>query len=108
MSGEMISYIQIVEEMGISYIRRGEPDRAADWFYAYVDNAAQTHDWGETMTPNWIPEFTPPRKGIRTEGQMPHGFGGALYVSYYRDLFLHEEGHSPSNPLGSGWLRQGR
>lgn len=108
-TGGMYGYIQIVTDMGISYIRRGEPDRAADWFYVYVANAAETLDWGETMTRNWtFPEFNPPRKAIRTEGQMPHGYGSAMYINYLRHLMLHEEGDTlhvaPATPRK--WLAQ--
>jgi hypothetical protein len=96
-------------DWGLGYIARGEPDRAADWFYAYVDNAAATLDWGEGMVLDSVfPEFTPARKGVRTEGQMPHAFASALYIWYLRHLLLWEEGRSlhlaPATPRK--WLAQ--
>jgi hypothetical protein len=37
-------------DWALSYILRGEPDRALDYFCAYVDKAGGTLSWGEGTT----------------------------------------------------------
>lgn len=98
-------------DYGLSYIRRGEPDRAADWFYVYVNHASGCLDWGELVKVNSLfPGFTQPKRNrcIVTDGQMPHAWASAMYIYYLRNLMLYEEGETlhlaPATPRK--WLAQ--
>ncbi len=49
--------------------------------------------WSEGQALDYeFTEFTPPRKGIRGGGDMPHGKGCSNDIIMLRNLFLHEEG----------------
>jgi hypothetical protein len=105
----VFGWAYIAVDYGLSYLRRGEPDRAADWFYVYVDHASGCLDWGEGVdTKAVFTEYDPPRPGIRAGGQMPHGWASAMYVSYLRNLMLQEQGNdlhiAPGTPRK--WLGQ--
>jgi len=87
----------------ISYIRRGEPDRAADWFYAFVNHASGTLEWGEGVGAN------AEMRDIVTGGQMPHCWATGMYIAFLRHLMLMEEGDdtlhvAPATPRH--WLAQ--
>jgi len=67
-------------DWALSYILRGEPDRALDYFCAYVDKAGGTFSWGEgygcTMA----------------SGDQPHMWADAQYINLFRHLFAMEDG----------------
>jgi hypothetical protein len=63
-----------------SYILRGEPDRALDYFCAYVDKAGGTFSWGEGYS------YT------MAGGDQPHFWADAQYVNLFRHLFAMEDG----------------
>lgn len=91
-TGGLFDWLYIQADWGLSYIRHDEPDRAADYFYVYMDNASGCLNWGENnFVDSPFPEFDPPRKGIRTAGQMPHGWASAMFISFLRNLMLNEE-----------------
>lgn len=99
----------IAVDNALSYIRRGEPDRAADWFYIYANAANTCLDWGEGVDTNALfSEFDPPRRGIRTGGMSPHGWASAFYVSFLRNLMINEQDNmlhiAPATPRQ--WLAQ--
>ena len=117
----------IYGDWGVSFIRRGEPDRALDIFYAYIANASGTLDWAEIMNlranvasdsagpggemvlidKGFFP--TPDELQIAGGGESPHDWACAFYVVFMRNLFLHEEGEdilhiAPATPRK--WLAQ--
>jgi len=94
-------YIQVGG--AISYIHRGEPDRACDWFYAFVNHASGTLEWGEGVSANEN------STDIGAGGQMPHGWATGMYIAFLRHLFLMEDGPdtlhlAPATPRH--WLAQ--
>jgi len=94
-------YIQVGG--AISYISRGEPDRACDWFYAWVNHASGTLEWGEGISAQ------ADSRDIGTGGQMPHNWATGMYIAFLRHLFLMEQGTdtlhlAPATPRH--WLSQ--
>jgi len=78
--GSFWPYISV--DWGISYILRGEPDRAVDVFCAYVDNAGPTMGWAEGYA-----------SGSNTGGgDQPHGWATAQYIHFLRNMLLMEDG----------------
>lgn len=78
-AGSLWPYISV--DWGISYIRRGEPDRAVDIFCAYVDNAGPTMGWAEGYASG-------PNIG---GGDQPHGWATAQYIHFLRNMLLMED-----------------
>ncbi len=108
-SGGLLGFPYIFTDWAISYIRRGQPDRFVDLFNVYVDTASKMMGWSEGQALDYeFTEFTPPRKGIRGGGDMPHGEGCSNYIIMLRNLFLHEEGDTlhiaPATPRR--WMAQ--
>jgi hypothetical protein len=67
-------------DWALSYILRGEPDRALDYFCAYVDKAGGTLSWGEGYS------------YVMAGGDQPHFWADAQYVNLFRHLFVMEDG----------------
>jgi hypothetical protein len=67
-------------DWALSYILRGEPDRALDYFCAYVDKAGGTFSWGEGYG------------NAMAAGDQPHMWADAQYVNLFRHLFAMEDG----------------
>lgn len=67
-------------DWALSYILRGEPDRALDYFCAYVDKAGGTLSWGEGYS------------YVMAAGDQPHFWADAQYVNLFRHLFVMEDG----------------
>ena len=67
-------------DWALSYILRGDPDRALDYFCAYVDKAGGTFSWGEGYG------------GVMAGGDQPHFWADAQYVNLFRHLFAMEDG----------------
>ena len=108
-TGGLMEWPYVYTDLGVSYIRRGEPDRAVDLFYAYVANATGTNDWAECMQFDiTFDEYTPPKVGLRGTGDSPHGEACGNYINFLRNLMLHEEGETlhiaPATPRK--WLAQ--
>jgi len=78
--GSFWPYISV--DWGISYILRGEPDRAVDVFCAYVDNAGPTMGWAEGYS----------SAANVGGGDQPHGWATAQYIHFLRSLLVMEEG----------------
>ena len=67
-------------DWALSYILRGDPDRALEYFCAYVDKAGGTLSWGEGYG------YT------MAGGDQPHLWADAQYVNLFRHLFAMEDG----------------
>jgi len=76
--GNFWPYIGV--DRAISHILRGDPDRALDYFCAFVDTAGGTLSWGEGYD-NMI-----------ATGDQPHFWADAQYVNLLRHLFVMEDG----------------
>ena len=105
--GGLLEWPYIYGDWAVSFIRRGEPDRAVDILYAYIANASGTLDWAEVMNLN--AEYPGhPAPAIAGGGESPHNWACAFYVVLMRNLFLHEEGETlhlaPATPRK--WLAQ--
>jgi hypothetical protein len=78
--GEQWSYWPYIGvDRAISYLVRGERDRALDYFCAYTDAAGGTFSWGECYT------------GLTATGDQPHYWADALWILLFRDLFAFED-----------------
>jgi hypothetical protein len=67
-------------DWALSYILRDEPERALDYFCAFVDKAGGTFSWGEGY-------------GYAiAAGDQPHFWADAQYVNLFRHLFVMEDG----------------
>jgi hypothetical protein len=69
-------------DWALSHILRAEPDRALDYFCAYVDKAGGTFSWGEGYG------------YVMAGGDQPHFWADAQYVNLFRHLFVMEDGSS--------------
>ena len=67
-------------DWALSYILRGDPDRALDYFCAYVDKAGGTFSWGEGYG------YT------MAGGDQPHFWADGQYINLFRHLFAMEDG----------------
>jgi len=67
-------------DWALSHVLRGEPDRALDYFCAYVDKAGGTLSWGEGYD------------YVMAAGDQPHFWADAQYVNLFRHLFVMENG----------------
>ncbi|MCL5096433.1 MAG: hypothetical protein M1608_02655, partial [Candidatus Omnitrophica bacterium] len=67
-------------DRAVSYILRDEPDKALDYFCAYVDVAGGTLSWGEGYG------------NVIAWGDQPHFWADAQYVNLFRHLFVTEDG----------------
>ena len=109
-TGGLMVWPYIFVDLALGYIHRGEPDRAADLFYAFLANGSTTHDWSEVQGLNVeYREFTPPRRGVRGGGDSPHSEACANYIHFLRNLMLLEEDEetlhiAPATPRK--WLAQ--
>ena len=74
----------ITVDWAISYILRGEPEKALDIFCAFTDCAGLTLSWGESY---WTEDNI-------MQGDQPHFWADAQWVSLYRHLFVMEDGSS--------------
>lgn len=77
--GVLWPYIGV--DWAISYILRGERDKALDYFCAYVDSAGTTQSWGENLSSD------PNAYG----GDQPHNWADIQYISLFRHLFVMEQ-----------------
>ena len=109
-TGGLMVWPYIFVDLALGYILRGEPDRAADLFYAFLANGSTTHDWSEVQSLNVeYGEFAPPRRGVRGGGDSPHSEACANYIHFLRNLMLLEEDEetlhiAPATPRK--WLAQ--
>ncbi len=69
-------------DRAVSYLLRGEPDRALDYFCAYTDTAGGTLSWGEGYA------------NLLAGGDQPHFWADAQWVNLFRQLFAFEDGSS--------------
>ncbi len=76
--GSFWPYIGV--DRAISHILRGEPDRALDYFCAYVDTAGGTLSWGEGYN------------NLTSAGDQPHFWADAQYINLLRHLIVMEDG----------------
>jgi hypothetical protein len=67
-------------DRAISYIPRGEPDKALDYFCAYTDTAGGTFCWGEMYY------------NVFTCGDQPHNWADSYWLILFRNLFVYEDG----------------
>jgi hypothetical protein len=65
-------------DRAVSYILRGEPDRALDYFCAFTDTAGGTFSWGEGYN------------NLTAAGDQPHMWADAQWVNLFRHLFAME------------------
>ncbi|MHB0999913.1 MAG: hypothetical protein ACYC27_11770 [Armatimonadota bacterium] len=68
-------------DWAISYILRGERDKALEYFCAYVDSAGSTLSWGEPID----------TASNQYGGDQPHNWADTLYVAMYRHLFVMDQ-----------------
>ncbi len=76
--GSFWPYIGV--DRAVGYILRGEPDKALDYFCAYVDTAGSTLSWGEGYS------------NLIAGGDQPHFWADGQYVNLFRHLFAMEDG----------------
>ena len=69
-------------DRAVSYLLRGEPDRALDYFCSYTDTAGGTLSWGEGYS------------NLTAMGDQPHFWADAQWVNLFRQLFAFEDGNS--------------
>jgi hypothetical protein len=81
-SGGCWPYISI--DWAISYILRGEPESALNFFCAFTDTAGLTLSWGEGYEN---------AKNI-ADGDQPHFWADAQWVTLYRHLFVVEDANT--------------
>jgi hypothetical protein len=67
-------------DRAVSYILRGEPERALDYFCAFTDTAGGTFSWGEGYA------------NLTAGGDQPHMWADAQWVNLFRQLFAMEDG----------------
>jgi hypothetical protein len=108
-TGGLMEWPYVYVDFAIGYIRRNEPEKACDLFYAYVANSTGTNDWAECMQlEHTFSEFDPSKVGVLGTGDAPHGEACANYINFLRNLMLHEEGDTlhiaPATPRR--WLAQ--
>lgn len=109
-TGGLMVWPYIFVDLALGYIHRGEPDRAANLFYAFLANGSTTHDWSEVQSLNVkYTEFTPPKRGIKGGGDSPHSEACSNYIHFLRNLMLLEDEEeilhiAPATPRK--WLAQ--
>ena len=108
-TGGLMVWPYIFVDWALGYIHRGEPDRAADLFYAFLASGSSTHDWSEVQSLNVeYTEFTPPIRGTKGGGDSPHSEASGNYIHFLRNLMLLEDDESlhlaPATPRK--WLAQ--
>ncbi|MCR4411753.1 MAG: hypothetical protein NUV77_04925 [Thermoguttaceae bacterium] len=69
-------------DRAMSYLLRGEPDRALDYFCAMTDTAGSTFSWGEGYS------------NLIAGGDQPHMWADAQWINLFRHLFVFEDGQS--------------
>jgi hypothetical protein len=69
-------------DRAVSYLMRGEPDRALDYFCSYTDTAGGTLSWGEGYG------------NLIAGGDQPHFWADAQWINLFRQLFAFEDGSS--------------
>jgi hypothetical protein len=67
-------------DRAVSYLLRGEPDKALDYFCAFTDTAGGTFSWGEGYG------------NLIAGGDQPHMWADAQWVNLFRQLFAFEDG----------------
>ncbi|MHB9076670.1 MAG: hypothetical protein ACYC3X_04135 [Pirellulaceae bacterium] len=76
--GSFWPYIGV--DRAVSYLLRGEPERALDYFCAFTDTAGGTLSWGEGYA------------NVIAAGDQPHFWADAQWVNLFRQLFVFEDG----------------
>ncbi len=69
-------------DRAVSYLLRGEPERALDYFCAFTDTAGGTLSWGEGYS------------HVIAGGDQPHFWADGQWLNLFRQLFVFEDGHS--------------
>jgi hypothetical protein len=66
-------------DRAVSYLLRGEPDRALDYFCAFTDTAGGTLSWGEGYA------------NLIAGGDQPHFWADGQWLNLFRQLFAFED-----------------
>jgi GH15 family glucan-1,4-alpha-glucosidase len=79
-------------DYAMMHLRRGEPEKVLDCFYAMLSTCGRINSWGEVMS--WD-------NGFSTGGQ-PYMWANGIFLILLRNMLLHEEGEwlttSPAGP----------
>jgi hypothetical protein len=79
-------------DYAMMHLRRGEPEKVLDCFYAMMSTCGRINSWGEVMS--WD-------NGFSTGGQ-PYMWANGIFLILLRNMLLHEEGewltNSPAGP----------
>ncbi len=78
--GEGSFWPYIGADRAVSYLLRGEPERALDYFCAFTDTAGGTLSWGEGYA------------NVIAAGDQPHFWADGQWLNLFRQLMVFEDG----------------
>jgi len=78
--GEGSYWPYIGVDRAVSYLLRGEPEKALDYFCAFTDTAGGTLSWGEGYS------------NVIAAGDQPHFWADGQWINLFRQLFAFEDG----------------